>query len=561
MDCDAPRTIIAWFLRRVAESGPRPALHVKREGRYQPVTWEQLAAAVYRAAAALVRRGLQPGDRVAQLSENRYEWIVGDLAILLAGGVHVPLHASATGEQAVEQIAHSDARLVLLAHAQHAGKLAACAARLPAAVRCLAYEPCAVSIRGHAVRPWSAQLPPPLSPAEFRTLLQPRVDEVQAATLATILYTSGTTGAPKGVMLSHGNLASNAEAGVAATGESAADLKFCFLPLSHIFGRTSDLYKWIVAGGQLALAESRETVLADCAAVRPTWINGVPYFYERVRRAVIREVRHDDPGGLRDQLGGRIQTCHVGGAPLPPELYEFYWARGVPLFPGYGLTESAPVISLCRPGHVRRDSVGLPLPGVEVRLAADGEILTRGAHVMQGYWKDPAATAAVLRDGWLYTGDLGCQDADGFLYLTGRKKELIITTGGKKIAPAYLESLLTADPAIEQAMVVGDGRDYLVALVVPNPAEWPAGAARGSGGAAPPSDPSPQLVAWYEARVRERLARVSHYEQVQRVALLARPFSVERGEVTPKQSLRRAVIAEHFAAEIERLYARPRGSA
>jgi long-chain acyl-CoA synthetase len=355
-------------------------------------------------------------------------------------------------------------------------------------------------------------------------------------------------------------------------------LKLCFLPLSHIFARTCDLYKWIVAGGQLALAESRDTLLADCAAVAPTWINGVPYVFDKLRRELRRRGQEGEPGRLRELLGGRIRTCHVGGAPVSQELYDFFWSRGVPLFTGYGLTESSPVIAVSNPQHAKWNAVGRPLAGTEVRIASDGEILTRGPHVMLGYWQDPHGTAAALCDGWLHTGDLGRLDADGYLCITGRKKEMIVTTGGKKVAPAYLEALLTEDPLIEQALVIGEGRDYLVALIVPNqaalqaelhaagasakrPATVLATACHAEAGKRrqplPASLSDPHITALYDSRIRRRLASLSHYEQIGRFVLVDRPFSIERGEVTAKQSLRRGVIAEHFAAEIERLYERP----
>lgn len=542
-----PTTVLSFFAARVAAEPARPALFIKQAGTYCARTWAELDADVRRAAAALVGWGLQPGERVVQQSENRYEWVVADLAIQLAGGVHVPGHASLTGEQLAAQIGHSGARLVLVSKAEQAAKLARCAAQLPADLRGFAYEPGAFQIGAHPLESWPDLVQRTSLTRGLERQLESRREGVTPETLATILYTSGTLGEPKGVMLTHGNLAFNAWAGVQATGESPADCKLCLLPLSHIFGRTSDLYKWIVSGSQLALAESRETVLADCLATQPTWLNGVPYFYDKVRRALRQQHLEQQPGSLRTLLGGRIQTCHVGGAPVSDELYEFYWSRGVPLFTGYGLTEASPVVSISTPQQARCGAVGRALVGTELQLAPDGEVLTRGPHVMLGYWNDAVATATTLRDGWLYTGDLGRLDDSGFLYLTGRKKELLVTTGGKKVAPAYLEALLAEEPWIEQALVVGEGRDYLAALIVPHRPAWPDElAGRGL--------TDPMVLAQYRERIRQRLAQVSHYEQIGRFLLLEHPFSIERGELTPKQSLRRAVIEQRYAAEIARLY-------
>ena len=286
--------------------------------------------------------------------------------------------------------------------------------------------------------------------------------------LATILYTSGTTGEPKGVMLSQRNLASNAVASVEAFGSRSEDLRLTWLPLSHIFARTCDLYTWLVTGCRLALAESPEAVIATCHQLQPTLINGVPYFYEKVQRRFTEAGLADKPGELVKLFGGRMRLCVSGGAALPPHVARFYEAQGLRLLQGYGLTETSPVIATESEKAHKLGTVGRAVPGVEVRISAEGEIQTRGPHVMLGYWHDPKSTAATIEDGWLRTGDLGQLDAEGFLQITGRKKELIVTAGGKNIAPAYLEGLLIEDPLIQQAVVIGDGRNFLTALIVPD---------------------------------------------------------------------------------------------
>jgi long-chain acyl-CoA synthetase len=376
------------------------------------------------------------------------------------------------------------------------------------------------------------------------------------SSLATILYTSGTTGEPKGVMLTQHNLVSNAVATVEQFDMQESDRRLNFLPLSHIFARLCDLYTWLVCGYQLGLAESRDSVLADCAALRPTLLNGVPYFYDRVRRTLIEQGRQDEPGALRNILGGEVRTCASGGAALPDLVFDFYWERSVPLLQGYGLTETSPVITMSTPAHVRRGSSGRPIRDVEVRIASDGEIVTRGPHVMAGYYRQPQATAEVIRDGWFHTGDLGRLDEDGFLFITGRKKEILVTSGGKNIAVIHLESLLTEDPLILQAVVVGDGRDYLTALIVPNPDLLRQEiTARGIvAGSREEALVHPAVLDLYRERIQHRLRTVSQYEQVRRFRLLPRGFTIDSGELTPKLSLRRKEIEANYRAEINDMY-------
>ena len=523
-----------------------PAMQVKRDGHYATVTWGDLADDVYRTAAVLAGLGLEPGDRVAQFAENRYEWIVLDMALAAVQAVHVPLHASLSAPQARYQIEHSGAKVVVISGSDQANLLAA--ADLPDTVsHVLSHDACAVALAG---RPpvHLAEATAAVDPATGRWLLAEAARDLMAASLATILYTSGTTGEPKGVMLAHGNLVSNARAVIEPFDLTDDDVSLCLLPLSHIFARTCDIYTWLTRGGTLALAERRETVLEDIRAVSPTVFNAVPYFFEKVAAGLIAAGHADTPGALQAALGGRVRLACSGGAALPERLFDFYNDRGVLLTQGYGLTETSPVIAASGVKTNRRGSVGPPLPGVEVEIAGDGEILTRGPHVMLGYWQDQPATAAIMRGGWLATGDLGRLDDDGYLYITGRKKEIIVTTGGKNIAPTMIESLLTADPLIVQAMVVGDGRKCLAALIVPEPAALGAELKRRE----LPLDRAGEI---YRERIDACTAELARHEQIGPFTLLSRGFLPEYEEVTAKGSLRRAVIEEHFAAEIEGMYA------
>ncbi len=545
-----PPSLLSLFLDRVEQDGPRPALAIKREGQYRWLTWQELADDVLRTAARLHLLGIGPRDRVALVSENRYEWILCDLAVHVLGGIHVGIHSSLSGGQIAYQIRDSGARLAIVSGPTQARKLADVAAELPTRLPVYSFDPAdGVAIAGMPVMPLAEV------PADARVQLPERDYQSGPDDLATILYTSGTTGEPKGVMLTHGNLASNALACLEVFSQPPDELRMCWLPLSHIYARTSDLYVWIAGGTRMALAESRETVLADCAAVQPTFMNGVPYFYQKVASYLQDQGRGDEPGALIGLLGGQIRVCCSGGAALPNHVAEFFAHQGVLLVQGYGLTETSPVISTGTPHAHRPGTVGRPIPGVEVRIADDGEILCRGPNVMRGYWNKPQATEDVLIDDWFHTGDLG-QMEDGYLRITGRKKELIVTAAGKNIAPTFLEGLLVEDPLIAQACVMGDGRNYLAALIVPDPDKLRAEIVRRQIPVCSASEAlaHPAVRALYQESIERRLACVSYYEQVRAFALLDRAFTIEMGELTPTLKLRRGAVQEHFADKIREMY-------
>lgn len=554
MTSNPPESIVGLLANRLAESPDQIALWTKA-GDWSSRTWREIGKDVLRIASWLVKQGIEPGDCVAHLSENRYEWLLADLAMHVAGAVHVPIHAPLTGEQAAFQIRDSGSRLVFLSNAAQVEKLAACSDELPRDVRCFTYDPCEMSIGDQPCGYLWGELPE-YDESAAGELLKAAVARTSGETLATILYTSGTTGEPKGVMLSNRNLVSNTLAAVEPFAQGKDDLRLSFLPLSHIFARTCDLYCWVASGSQLALAEARETVVADCLAVRPTLLNGVPYFFEKIANALAEADFDATPDALRDLLGGRIRLCCSGGAALPVHVFDFFTEHGVSLLQGYGLTESSPVITLSSEQGVKRGAVGRAIPDVEVRIADDGEILTRGPHVMLGYFKNEKATEEVVRDGWLHTGDIGHLDDEGYLFITGRKKELIVTSGGKNIAPVYLESLLTQDPLIAQAVVIGDNRKYLAALIVPEFAALDAEIAERridvSGGVDVLQ--LAEVVKLFEDRIASRLAVVSSYEQVRKFTLMNRTFTVESGELTPKLTLRRDYIQANCRDSIEAMY-------
>ena len=544
-------TIPRLFLDQVHRAGDQVALRYKKNGAWIAQTWQQVADRVAQTAAVLQHLGIKPGDRVAQLSENRSQWLITDLAIQLSGAIHVPIHTPLTGAQITYQVIDSGARLVLVSNQEQAEKLVAASTDLPSDLNVVSYDPCSQEVAGAEILLLDQLVE--TVPRDPEDLL---AASVQSDSLATILYTSGTTGAPKGVMLTQDNLVSNAAETLESFGQEIGDVRLGFLPLSHIFARTCDLYTWLFGGTELALAESRETVLADCAEIQPMLLNAVPYFYDKLYRSLQDQGLLETPGILRKLLGGRIRSCCSGGAALPNNVFDFFLGQEVPLYQGYGLTEASPVITVSSSEQVKRGSVGKPLKDVEVQLADDGEIITRGPHVMAGYYGNLAATQEVVKDGWLYTGDLGSLDEEGFLFITGRKKEIIVTLGGKNIAPVLLESLLLEDPLIEQVMVIGSERKFLVALIYPGLTAL----SRELGDATmKPLDASglatdARVLRLFEERIGDRLADLSPYEQIGQFVLIDRPFSQELNELTPKLSLRRAEVEKNFSQQIEAMY-------
>jgi long-chain acyl-CoA synthetase len=508
-----PQSISEFFARTVAARAAEPALGYIRAGELYWLTWQEVATSASDLAAELRSAGIIPGDRVAHVSENRYEWVITDLALHLVGAVHVPIHVTLSGAQIAEQISDCGAKLAFVSTNEQFARFAnELNTQVPVKLH---DEYTNQSVTWHIALTPSQQSPAPDS-------------------LATILYTSGTTGRPRGVMLSHNNLASNAAAVCEAHEVDHNHTMLCILPLSHIYARTCDLYTWIVSGSRLVLGENRETLLRDCQLVHPTAINAVPFVYQRVMDGVRNVPIADKSAALRATFGGRIERLFCGGARVAPDVENWYAEHGLPLLPGYGLTEASPVIAVTTCKAQRGGTVGRAIPGIEIRVADDGELLTRGPHVMLGYWQDEVATAQAIQDGWLHTGDLAELDADEFVTIRGRKKELIVLSTGKKVVPTRVESLLTASPMIEQAAVFGDGQCGLVALIVPSRSEQ-----RGA----------------RSEEIGEEIARclvsAAHEEQIHRFVLLDRSFSMDRGELTAKMSLCRTTIARNFAKELQ----------
>ncbi|WP_428305725.1 AMP-dependent synthetase/ligase [Lacipirellula sp.] len=544
------RPLAAALLDHLDTTPDVTAILLPGAGDVREISWQQLGDDVARMCVLLQQRGIGVGDRLILWGDNRYEWIVIDLAMQLVGAINIPLHGSLPAPAAAAQIAHAEPRLALIATATLAGELEK---HSPGLVAHDSIELIDAADGAPALLDRLQQF----SVDDGRQLIESRLAIFDPATVATILYSSGTSGEPKAVALTHANLSSNAYAVIVGLTEPRTERRMNFLPFSHIYARTCDLYAWLIGGSQIVLAASRDSVIADCARTQPTLINGVPYFYQRVGQKVAAAEESGAAVTLRQLFGGNLRACICGGAALPVATFDFYHERGLLLLPGYGLTESSPVISMSSPEEYRRGSVGRAIPGVDVRIADDGELLTRGPHVMLEYWKDPELTRQTIRDGWLYTGDLGAIDADGFISITGRKKELIALSTGKKVVPPHVEGVLGREPLIFQAMVVGDNQPYLAAVIVPDfdlLAQW--AAAHGVGVSSPAEMiEEPVIVALYCDLVRKQLEGLPPHERVKRFRLLYEPFTVAEGLITPKLSLRREMILRKHQPAVAALYA------
>ena len=547
---------LAQILHRQSERlGPRVALRFKRHGLYHDFSWRSYREEVLAGAAALVERGVAPGDRVGLVAENSLDWLVADMSILTAGAVTVSPHAPLTAKQIHYQLHDADVVQVIVSTKGQLDKIRSIRAEIPSLREIVVFDG---SAAGTDAIPWEAfkqrgreALP------RLRDELALREARTGPDDLATVMYTSGTTGNPKGVMLTHGNLVSNSLACVEIQPHGPDTVVLNWLPYTHIYARTVDHYAILAAGAILALAECADTLVENLGDVQPMQMAAVPRFYEKVLTAVATSDPEETCKRLRRIFGKRIDWMSSGGAPLPNPIAKAYHAAGLQLLQGYGLTESSPVISFNTKSHSKIGTVGRPLPGVDVRIAEDKEVLTRGPHVMAGYWKNPEATAEAIRDGWLHTGDLGSLDEDGFLSITGRKKELLVLSNGKKVVPSNLEGLLVSDGHIDQALVCGEGRNFLTAVVVPH---WDntrsSLAAEGVALRGEPEDWArhPDVLEFLLRRCRLALVDLSPMEQVKKLLVVPRPFSIENDELTVSLKLRRGVVLKHYESQVEEMY-------
>lgn len=588
-------TIVQSFLA-ATENYPNPRAQLHKEGgRWNAVSSGEMLRRVAGLATGLEHSRLFRGDRVAVLSPNRPEWHIADLAILGMGGVTVPIYFNESPERLVYILNHSEAKVAIAVGPTQVERLLACRDRVPSleTIIVAAYgKPLPREIRRYD------DLIGRADPHDIGAYAS-HASRVSPSDLASIIYTSGTTGQPKGVMLTHANFTSNALDSLRILDLRRTDVDLSFLPLAHVYERVIG-YVCLFRGIPIAYVERMEEVPHALMEVHPTVAAAVPRFFEKTyagimeardrigprRRQMLdwglsvareavgwRAYGHPLPfkrklvwmganllvyRNIRRRMGGRIRYFNSGSAPLNRALAEFFWSIGVPILEGYGLTETSPVVSANSFRAVRLGTVGKPIPNVEVRIADDGEILVRGPCVMKGYYKAPEETAEVLgEDGWLRTGDIGTLDADGFLTITDRKKDLLKTAGGKFVAPQAIENLLKTSPYILSACVLGDRRKYVAALLVPDFDALRArarteGIALGSQ-ADIASDPwAEKLIGTEVARLSEPLAQ---YERPKRFLLLPRDFAYEQGELTYTMKLRRRLVEERYHQEIEKLFA------
>jgi long-chain acyl-CoA synthetase len=588
-------TLPSRFLNAI-DNLPNPrAQMVRRDGRWEAISSQEFLRRVAGLSTTFVELGVKPADRVGLFSANRPEWHTADFAINGAGAVTVPVYFNESPDRTTYILKHCGAKVVFVVGAPQLQKLLAVRANLPELEQivvadggahvpseCLRYE---TLIAGASAADISS----------YRM----RTSQVLPGQLASLIYTSGTTGEPKGVMLTHTNFCSNVtDVGHDFQLNPAEDVALSFLPLAHVYGRTMD-YIYIFQGAALAYVESIDAVAQALLEVRPTITAAVPRFFEKIYARLVEQgskntgvkrmlfdwaMRVAEMSAqwrasqghanlavtlqqkladalvyrkIRIGMGGRLRLISSGGAPLSKELAEFFWAVGIPIYQGYGLTETSPIVSSNYPEN-RMGSSGKPIPNVQVRAVEDGEILVKGPCVMQGYYKNPEATREVLgEDGWFRTGDIGHLDKDNYLFITDRKKDLIKTAAGKFVAPQPIENALKTSPYILNAMVVGDKRKFIVALIVPNPATVAAKAAdQGIKFASNTKMAAhPWVYSLIDSEVKRLTIHLAQYETIKRFALLPEDFTFDNGSLTFTLKLKRRVVEQQYAAVIESLYA------
>jgi long-chain acyl-CoA synthetase len=600
-------------LLQAVDRYPSPSAQLyKQQGQWLPISFTEMLRRIAGLSDKLAKLGIAQGDRVALFAPNCPEWHVADFAALGLGAVIVPIYFRESAERMAYILAHSEAKAIFVAGEEQVRRWAEIAGGVRTVQKVICAGAAAARTTPSLADGGAANGGGPSAPLAYEAVIagagdaeieayRRRVAALRSDLLASIIYTSGTTGEPKGVMLSHANFTSNVQASFERFDVGAGSLALSFLPLAHVYEREVD-YGYFFKGLSVAYVPRMEDVPQALLEVRPHICAAVPRFFEKlygnilergskltgIQRRIfdwaIRVERKAAPWRaygrpvsaavrwqwwladrlvyrkFREGVGGRIVEFISGGAPLAPELAEFFVTVGLPLYQGYGLTETSPVISTNLPGSSRVGTVGRLIPGVEARIAEDGELLVRGPCVMQGYSKKPEETRAVLSpDGWLATGDIGRIDPDGFLVITDRKKELLKTAGGKMIAPAPIENALKSSPFILNAALVGDRRPYIAALIVPNFATVQARAAEAGVKLGSPQEmmSSPWVHDLIEGEIKRLTANLAQFETIKRFALLDREFTFDGGELTFTLKLKRRVVEERYADIIERLYAQP----
>ncbi len=578
---------------------PRPAaFKYKKDGVWRDVAMAEFESTVRNMSAALRWMGVRPDDRVAILAENRPEWAMADIAILAAGAISVPIYPTLTPNSIQYILNDSGAVVIFLSNKEQVEKLESVRSVIPSLRRMVVFD-AQPSMPEHALS-WQdaltngAEFDRTEGPEKFNELLRSR----KLTDVATIVYTSGTTGNPKGAVLTHGNVTSNVVTCLPTIPLNTGDLVLNILPLSHILERMVD-FCYLLQGATIAYAESVLKVGENLQEVRPHVFAAVPRLFEKMKEKILNNVADAPPlrrkifnwaikvgaerlpyrierkpmpaflaiksaiaeklvfSKILERLGGRVRFSVSGGAPLSAELAAFFIGAGLDIIEGYGLTETSPVITLNTLEHRRLGTVGRVIAGVEVRIASDGEILTRGPHVMKGYFNNPEATAAAIdKDGWFYTGDIGHVDSDGFLHITDRKKDLIINAYGKNIAPQPIENLLKTSPYVGTPVLIGDRRKFVSLLFVPN-FEALQREAKALGIPAHSNAElvsHPQIIATVQKEIDRFNATLDKQEKIRRFTMIPHEFTIEGGEITPSLKVKRRVVDEKYKLLIDAMY-------
>jgi long-chain acyl-CoA synthetase len=594
-DFDAAGNLVSLFLSRADAQGAKPMLWAKRDGSWQSLSWAEVARQVCLIAQALRGLGLNDGDRVMLVSENRPEWCIADLGIMAAGCITVPAYVTNTERDHLHILENSGARAVIVSDAKLAKPLLPAVLRSDIAEHVIGFEPLRQMQAGTTrMHDWQSLVAGDAAAA--RAAVEARMAKVGREDMACIIYTSGTGGAPRGVMQHHGMILRNVDGAARIIAEDfgwGEEVFLSFLPLSHAYEHTGGQFLPIGLGAQIYYAEGLEKLASNIEEVRPTIMVVVPRLFEVLRARIIKQIekqgrlanflldraiaigarrvrgqkrKRDLPMDLllertlrpkiRSRFGGRIKAMVSGGAPLNPDVGAFFDALGLTMLQGYGQTEAGPIISCNRPSvGLKMDTVGPPMAGVEVRIAEDGEICVRGELVMHGYWRAEAETARSLVDGWLLTGDVGHLDEKGRIVITDRKRDMIVNDKGDNISPQKVEGMLTLQPEIAQAMVTGDKRPYVVGLIVPD-AEWALAWAQAQDEKFDMA--RLQDLPAFRSAIRAAIDRVNQElsvtEKVRQFTFADEAFSIENEEMTPSLKIRRHKLKERYGERLDALY-------